>query len=714
MLRDLDLKPVYSTDEDNLLEDFYLPALSASASYDRAVGFFSAAMLSLASQGIAALVERAGSMRLIIGASLQPEETVAINEGYLQRETADRLCRSIVATVENISDALTRNRLESLAWLVASGHLDIRVALRENGMFHDKLGVLTDANGDAVVFQGSANETPYALRPDFNFESINIFQSWVPALRRHFDIHRLKFERLWKNESPNTLVVEFPEAARKKLLGIAKRADFPRANVELAIYWKKLEKHVKPQESDMTPSVPQVLGDRAFQLFCHQTSALNSWKAADFNGILKLATGAGKTITAIYGATKILEATGRLFLVISVPYQNLADQWIGELRNFGWAAISSYHSRHQWEKRLREAVSRFNVGATSFGSCVVVNRTFASAAFQNVLHEISPSHLMIVGDECHHLGSESMTEALPESARYRMGLSATPEHEFSTETTARIYSYFGPPVAEFGLKEALSAGILTQYEYQVVICELQDGEVEEYVQLSKAIAAIMASVEGKVDIADDAQLKILLGKRARIQAHSADKLLKLKQLVAGEPEPLSLFYCGDGSVEGDDLEVSRRHVQMVAKILYEAGWKPSIFTAQEGKAERRRILENFGAQIIDSIAAIRCLDEGIDVPACRSAYILASSRNARQFIQRRGRILRRSPGKERAKIVDFVVTLPTGLGETYELERNLFRAELARIVEFAKLSMNLREVHGQIGELLKAYDLTHVFVDGLR
>ena len=713
MLRDLDLKPVYSTDDDDLFQDFYVPALSQSLTYDRAVGFFSAGMISLASQGIAALVARGGSMRLVVGAALQSEETLAINEGYLRRQTADKLAQSIDETVDSISDVLVRNRLEALAWLIASGRLDIKVALREIGMFHDKLGVLTDENADSVVFQGSANETPYALLPNFNFESINVFQSWVPELRQHFDMHKAKFEKLWCNKFPKTLVVDFPEASREKLIGIAKNSEYPRANVEVALYRRKFRAADEPESWELTPRIPEVLGSKAFRILDHQKAALNRWKAEDFNGILKHATGSGKTITAIYGATKLFLTTGRLFLVICVPYQNLADQWLGELRKFGWSAISSYHSRHDWETDLREAVSRFNSGITKLACCVVVNRTLTSGLFQDILKEVSDRELMLVGDECHHFGSESLTAALPQKARYRLGLSATPEHDYSKERTNRIFSYFGPPVSEFGLQDALSASVLTPYEYEIVICELREEEIEEYIELSKSIAARVAAFDGALEESDDTQLMVLLGKRARLLAHSVDKLKKLRQLVSGTPKPLSLFYCGDGSVEGDNFDSSKRHVQMVSTILYEAGWKASIFTAQEGKAERRRILDNFEAQVIDSIAAIRCLDEGIDVPACRSAYILASSRNSRQFIQRRGRILRRSPGKDLAKIVDFVITLPPGLEETYEMERKLFRSELMRIIEFAKLAINRRAVYEQLKELLKNYELTHVFLEGL-
>jgi hypothetical protein len=185
MLRSVPLKAVYRTESDNLLEDFYLPALKETLRYDRAVGFFSASMLSYAAQGVAALAARGGRVRLIFGAELEEADHVAIDAGYVQRELADRIGRHYLSVIDNIADSLVVRRLETLSWLVASGLLDIKVALKPKGMYHEKIGIFYDMAGDRVVFQGSANETVYALLPDFNFESINVFRGWEPSHEEH-------------------------------------------------------------------------------------------------------------------------------------------------------------------------------------------------------------------------------------------------------------------------------------------------------------------------------------------------------------------------------------------------------------------------------------------------------------------------------------------------------------------------------------------------
>ncbi len=337
MLRDLNLKAVYRTESDNLLESFYIPALSASVRYDRAVGYFSASMLSIAAQGLSAFVQSDGRMRLIFGGDLLEEEADAIQTGYDLKSVAQRLGAQMLSQIDNLADALCYRRLEALAWLVANGNLEIKVALKRKGMYHEKIGILTDSKGDSIIFQGSANETTSALLPDFNFESINVFPSWREELRDHFEPYVLGFQQLWNNQSKNTVVIPFPEAVRDRLIKISKTMAVPSMTLEIALQERLLKPEAELVISE--PFVPAIFGDAEFHLKDHQLNALNQWRAQGCQGILALATGAGKTITALYGAVRLFQHTDRMFLVIAVPYQNLADQWVKEARSFGIRAI---------------------------------------------------------------------------------------------------------------------------------------------------------------------------------------------------------------------------------------------------------------------------------------------------------------------------------------------------------------------------------------
>lgn len=713
MLRALNLKAVYRSDEDNILEDFYLPALSVANHYDRAVGYFSAAMLSYAAQGISAFLQNDGKMRLIIGGELAAEDDRAIREGYEMRSISERFGLNIVDAIERVNDALFYRRLEALSWLIGCGRLDIKVALRKKGMYHEKIGIIRDHDGDAIVFQGSANETANALLPDFNFESINVFPCWREDFKPHFLPYQRGFERLWANEAKNTYVIHFPEAARRKLVKIAENCRILKPELEVEL---SRAASTKPEDSSdlssMTPAVPATFDGREFKMADHQLAALNAWRARDFRGILAHATGSGKTITAIYGAIRVFQATKRLVFGIAVPYQNLADQWVSILKQFNIAAVRCYGSRQQWHAHLSNLCTLFSAGAANLVCFVVVNRTLQTPEFVNIIRQFPEGNFMWIGDECHHHSSVNLSAVLPPNAKLRLGLSATPEHYIDTEATQRLKDYYGDIVSEFTLAQALEAKVITPYQYYITAIDLTDEEIASYLELSQKISQLAArSRSTDVESSGDDQVRALLSQRARLLGCAAGKLSALEELLADKkPTPLTLFYCGDGSIEDDETGDWQRHVDQISTLLYSHRWKCSHFTSRESREEREQLLASFRLGIIDALVAIRCLDEGIDVPACRTAYLLASSRNPKQFIQRRGRILRKAPGKEFAVIFDFLVKFPPSRFAADEYERQLVKAELKRVAEFAKLATNAADAVRSLMPVLQRYDLAHAIV----
>lgn len=710
MLRDIPFKAVYRSEDDNILSEFYLPALGCAVSYDRAVGYFSAGMLSYAAEGLSALVRNDGRMRLIFGGEIDQDDTNAIILGYDMREISNKLGERFLETIEGITDALCYGRLEALSWMVASGRLDIKVALTRKGMYHEKIGVISDANGDSVIFQGSANETANALLPDFNFESINVFPSWKSEFTDHSRPYIEGFSTLWENRSKKAVVIEFPEAVRDRLVRIASRISRPpRPEVEQDLWDKWRSRGKDPQDAVgvSEPCIPVTFNGREFVLMNHQRQAMRAWKSNDCQGVLALATGAGKTITSIYGAVKIYESGKRLFLVIAVPYQNLADQWVTTLREFNISPVCCYDRASGWREHLTKCVTMYQTRAMPFVCVVVVNRTLQSDGFQRVLSQIPGELMMFIGDECHHHGSKNFAASLPKQARLRLGLSATPEHYMDHDATARLKGYYGNIVSTYGLEDALRDNVLTPYEYHIVLVDLTDEEAEEYAQLSEQISRLAARMNGENDTSST-QLEMLLFRRARLLGAAANKLIALRELLQGRvPEPMSLFYCGDGSTEEDDSGDQVRQIENVSLLLHKLGWRNSHFTSRESRTDRQAILDDFRLGFIDAMVAIRCLDEGIDVPDCRTAYILASARNPKQFIQRRGRILRKSFGKERARIYDFVVRIPEEIADGAQHERKLLAGELKRVAEFAKLAMNPGDAYHVLEPLLERYDLIH-------
>ena len=721
MLRTLQYKGVYKSDLDNILEDFYFPTLSVANRYDRAVGFFSASTISCAAQALSAFVKNSGRVRLILGAFSDKEDVQAISEGYRQREVFEKIGTEWLSLISNVRDDLFQNRIDTLAWLVAHGRLDVKIALREHGMYHDKIGIIGDEAGDKVVFSGSANESSYALLPAFNYESISVFPCWRPELEAYTTPHIESFERLWNNQSSATAVIDIPTAVKERLISVARSLNYtPDPEIEVAIaasVREKVRSTTSPTSSK--PQDPKTINGQPFRMRAHQIEALEAWKAkGDFHGTFELATGAGKTITAIHAVVKLSEKIDGLACVIAVPYQNLADQWMDTLSKFNIYPLRCYFSRGQWHDKLRNIVHESVMGSHKFVAIVVVNRTLKSPQFQECLKQLKGNRLLWIGDECHHHTSKAYKGFLPEHARYRIGLSATPEHYLDEERNERLAEFYGGVVFRYTLRQAIEDKILTPYAYYPHLVTLTEAETEEFAALSDQIGRIFARQENVKQVGSNTQLKVLLMRRARLVGSAANKLPALNNVLAGvSPTPHTLFYCGDGTVETDDedqenghqsTDIGERQVEAISSLLHQMGWDVSRFTSRESRKDRKGILENFKLGTIDAMVAIRCLDEGIDVPACSIAYILASSRDPRQFVQRRGRILRRSPGKYMATIHDFIVVLKEGQEDDSDYAKRLIKSELKRVAEFSSLSQNRADAYEILAPTLRQYDLEHV------
>lgn len=716
MLREINIKAVYNSEEDSILEDFYIPALSNSVSYDRAVGYFDAKMLTSAASGLAAFINNTGHMRLICGATLTEEEYVAIAEGYGERVAIEKLEAQFEQIIESDVSDLFRHQLNALTWLIKHHKLDVRIAIRKKGIHHQKIGVFRDANDDFIVFQGSANETNNALLP-FNYETINVFKSWQPEFKEHYEPHLNSFKVLWANEARNTLVLDFSDVSLKILSKKCPSVARPKLENEIALWQKHIDTFSLPSPIGVEPYIPQKKGGTDFKLREHQKKALENWKDNNFHGLFELATGAGKTITAIYGAVKMYQSRKRLFVVIAVPYQNLADQWAENLNMFGIRPTVCYGGELRWVDALSEKILAFKSGVIKFSAVVVVDATLSSKnhSFYNLIRSLDndlKGHFLFIGDECHHHGAKAISNVLPRNASLRMGLSATPDRGEEDIGNDLIQDYYGDIISRYTLADALEDGVLTPYEYHLIPVPLTSEETEKYIDLSKKISNLFAIIKNSKNTGDrQNSLNILLNQRSRLKNGSANKPKALSELLSRmRPIKHSLFYCAEGKLDdGDqsDEEEGMKQIQLISSVLHQHGWKSCQFTANEKKPQRNQILSDFKEAKIDSLVAMKCLDEGVDIPACSTAFILSSSRKPRQFVQRRGRILRKSPGKEKAVIYDFFVTLPLENMDDIEIGRRLLKAELQRINEFASLSLNKAAAYKTLEAYLKKYDLYH-------
>jgi superfamily II DNA or RNA helicase/HKD family nuclease len=708
----LKTKTTYSSEEDSLLQDFYIPVLSKAVKYDRAVGYFSSSMLVYAMQGLSDFVKKGGRMRLIIGDELDEQEYDAVKSGYALREVLERFENKTKSILEEDLDHLAQYRLRLLSLLISNGHLEIKLALRRKGMYHDKVGILEDEEGNQIVFQGSANETFSALSPDFNYESISVYSSERKDVFDDYGLpYKRKFERLWNNNSTGTIVIDVPSEHYEKFKTLKQITSTISDQVESELF----EELKLLSEAVNIPRLPDTINGQKYELKPHQREALNGWKANNGQGILALATGAGKTITSIHAAVKLSE-TGKLALVIGVPYQVLADQWVDVLSQFNIQPVKCYMSESLWINKLRSEISTFNLSSKkNFIAAVVVNATLSKQSFQNEIAKIAdPNRLLFIGDECHNYSNESWFKKLP-NAGLRIGLSATPWSVSNQSAKGNLTKYFGDIIARYTIDDALDEGILTQYKYYPHIVYLNAQEQEDYLEISGSISQMMAMKENGQKINDDILTQLFM-KRARLLGSIDDKFRFLDRMLShSEKQFHTLFYCGDGTVETDELDLEEkelkrlrstrlRDVQRVSMSLNNNGWKSSRFTSEVPSNKRKAILNDFKAKQINAVVAIRVLDEGFDLPDCREAYLIASSRNERQFIQRRGRILRKSDNKAFSIIHDFIV-LPIGENSDSPL-KSLVRDELKRVDEFSRVALNKDEVEVEIQGLIEKFNIS--------
>lgn len=700
----------YRTGTHDLLSDFYVPCLTHAIRYDRAVGFFTTGSIALAAQGLSALVERSGRVRLVASPRLNPDDVAAIVRGYKLREddAVDRMLAELSYSVVSNASRFSQARLHLVTWMVAHGILDLRVALIDHpkaaGIYHEKLGLVEDAFGNTVAFSGSSNESIMGIQ--HNFESFNVFRSWITEDERRVREHRRDFDRLWDDETVGLRVLELPQAVHDRLIELAPSECPIEPEYEAA-----REKNAGKRTRSMAGTLPTRPQD--FELRDYQKEAIVSWLDVGYHGIWSMATGSGKTVTALSAMSAVVGAMHELerpvLVVIVVPYRILVDQWKREIERFGVTPVLCYGDSSAWVERFLELLAELRTGSVGVLVAITTNATFAGDYFQAVW-DAAPRDVLLIADEVHNLGAPRNLDSLPGMADMRLGLSATPLRHRDTAGSEGLLRYFGEITYEFGLRDALDRGFLTPYRYFPIQVALTDDEAHHYLELTEKISRLVG-INGDLDEIGDGPLKTLLFRRARLIGGASNKLAALEDSIAPFTSDFgTLVYCSDATFDGVLEDLPQRQLEAVVHLLgRRLGMHVHPYTSREDDATRTEIERRFRARELAALVAIRCLDEGVDLPDIRRAFILASTTNPRQFIQRRGRVLRRAPGKDSAEIYDFVVVPPPGETDRHrDLDRRLFRRELERVVEFASSASNGPQALNSLLDVRRRYDLLGV------
>lgn len=732
-LQDCSIKTEYRSLIDNVIQDFYIPLLSEASTYKRAVGFFSSSALAEISKGIATMAKRGGKIQIVASPYLSEEDIEAIRAGYSSRDAVieSALLRQLS---DEETDYHTMGRLNLLANLISDGVLDIRIAFTEDkngiGMYHEKMGLIEDADGNIVAFSGSMNESAKAM--SINYETIDVYRSW----HDENELERVTkkqnaFYSIWNDIEPNIRVCYFPSIPQAII------DKYKKSPPNYEIDHDQFPQYTAPgasrrSDSDIPSNKP--VGARIpdeIHLHDYQSNAISVWVGENYHGIFDMATGTGKTFTGLGAIAKISEdLDDELAVVIVCPYQHLVDQWVEDIVRFNIDPIIGYSSSPQkdWKKRLANAVRNQKIRRDKRFFCFVcTNATFTNPYVQEQICKVK-SPILLVADEAHNFGASSYAKLLDDRFTYRLALSATLERHRDEEGTAALYKFFGKKCIVYTLERAINEKKLTPYRYYPVLVHLNSEELQTYENLSYEMSRhLIKGRNGKVKL--DSYGEILAIKRSRVVAAASLKLEKLRTVITPyQHKHFLLVYCGATTVMAPNAEKSStelediKQIEAVTRILgNELGMKVSKFTSEENIEERNSIKYHFkDGDDLQAIVAIKCLDEGVNIPGIKTAFILASTTNPKEYIQRRGRVLRKSPqtGKEFAEIFDFV-TLPRPLDEVSGLteeqmkrDLSLVKNELARVMEFGRLAMNSMEATQLIWNICDCYNLSYDFMSG--
>lgn len=735
----------YRPGEFNSPEKFFNDCLENSKEFDLQLGYFSSATISVLADGFATFISNGGKMRLVINHIVSEEDKDAISKG-VHGGIIDSFDLTNFESLRQTFDEYQQQFFECLAFLIYNKRIDIRIIKPRNkkGISHTKSGQFRD--GDSITsFTGSANFTISGLFN--NLEEIKIdrsdsidmmVQKRIMSQRDEFDTimngKKKNVEYLSPEKLVSAITTNYGDKDIEELLDV--EAKLRKIKHERAVRERQQGKNVVCEVHDIAPSFPYPQGPREYQKI-----AFENWKNNKQKGLFAMATGTGKTITSLNCLFEIYQRKGYYKAIIFVPTITLVNQWEQECRKFRFSNITKVYSKNlTWRDEVERILfnEKYKTDKEPEVSYIIIS-TYASYAREkvfNVLNGFDKKRLLLIADECHNMGSGSLVKRLKDIPYLRrIGLSATPERQFDDEGNEKLRKFFGSEESytyEYSMEEAINKGVLCKYMYYPHLVQLTQEEMDAYVELTDRIAKYFNFDKGRFDDIDD-KLKMLLLARKRIVHKAERKLDVFKNIIEKRYQTkgnlkYTLVYVPEGNMPdyigsnddfdrseyiGDDNDAEHL-INQYTQVVTEVDDHVTVRKFVSGQKNREEILSDFADGKLQVLTSMKCLDEGVDVPRSELAIFCSSTGNPRQFIQRRGRVLRTHPDKKMAELHDLVVVPELNPNSTsFRMEQSLLRGELMRVNNFALLSenpsfseMELRDVMNRYG--LNLYNNNHL------
>lgn len=700
MLGDTFFKHSYSSGYDEPKE-FFTEALIESSTFDLGLGFFSSSGIRSLAYGFALFIANGGKMRVIINHILSKEDKEAIENG--QKHIINEFENRILSNVTFLTQTLSKEDdhfFRCLSYLISINRIEFVATIStKGGIGHDKYGVFTDEKGCKVAFIGSANFSKSAL--ELNGETITVFTS--PDDNKRIEEYQTLFDKTWKNDTPHLIHISMNEVKtyiREKYNNVTLHdilADSSVLREECLInskYTKPLSKRIldKIEFKEQEPRFP-FPEERPIQI-----DAYNAWIDNNRMGVFAMATGSGKTVTALNCLRKQYKENGFYKAIIVVPTQALAIQWQKEAESFNFQNILSTHTDKDWKNTLSRYTTRSLLDQSKSIIIITTYATFNRKDIQSFINNVKGIDTFIyIADEAHNIGSSSSLKHLPNNIKWRIGLSATPERIYDDFGSEKLYDFFNsrPPeyTYRYTMKQAIEENILCHYDYYPIFVELTDSEMIEYENISTRLRKFIDPDTGKYK----QEAEKLLLKRKRIIHKAENKKNAISNLLEILKQKRKLDYTFVFVPEGyepdysesDTYDIKQEDIHIIdeyAQMFKAHGYSYHKYIS--GLDDAPDILKSFSDGDIQILLSMKCLDEGVDIPRAEHAIFCSSTGNPRQFVQRRGRVLRKSKGKDKAKIWDLIITPPNVINDLTSIERNMFVSEVKRIINFAALADN--------------------------
>ena len=685
---DLDNIPkILDSSNHSLAKDFFIPVLSEAITYDRGVGYFTSGWLKEISQAVIPLVERGGKIRLLTSTNLNNDDLDAILLGS-EAEENEIIYQALFRSIEQLKTDLEEDTRVAISWLIADRIMDIKIVIPKNklsgGDFHVKFGIIKDIDNSKIMFMGSYNDTAHA---NINYEELVIFNSFEENSIGIIQQKEMLFQRIWENKDLNLRIVNVPDFAMENIKSL--KGNSPRPYNLHSTKSKQISK--KPHSCE------------GHSPWHYQDAAIQAWLDNAMRGVLEMATGTGKTKTALFGLCRLADQVDRIVTIISCPTKSLVNQWADECKKFNLKPIICSSEYSNWKGQVSEGISRASLNLEKYLTIVSTHETLKNNSFKKLISRIDREEMkvLLVADECHHLGATGAIENVYKDYDFTLGLSATPARFFDEEGTRFVESLLGTTIFTFGLKEAIQEGFLCPYEYYIHQVFLTEDETEEYEEITNKIKQMYRPSSNdnfNMLLKSDKKLSGLFNFRANILKKAVMKLVRFREIIQERRKDIkhTIVFCAPDMKELDK----------VASILKDADVISHRFTGEESQIERSKILEHFKSGVYQTLTSMNIFNEGMDVPTIREAFILSSSTNPTEYVQRRGRVLRvlNDGSKEKAIIHDFIV-LPL-LKECASISndgKQILRKEIDRAFLFAENSMNGLTIMKKLNQILDKY-----------